>query len=316
VSEPENGTVRFVVRRRRTRIHRRHRIIRRMLLLAVMALCVAVTSTVAFRYFAPSLFQLWHRSSSSLDRSALSRDRLLALDQVLQAAEQNRPVYPYSVIPGGIGSVKELKWAAERDPIIAAHYAGFDFDRARVVEVALARTAYVSYRSGNHIYWMRRKITLHKGEKLITDGHLTARGRCANRVEEKPQQGASPAEPSPEALDLPLPGGTAIKSPAFPFESALANPPQPTEPLGLYTPLGGGVFVPIFPPAIPVGVCAPIKKGSGAAADDVAFASGKKKTGPCGSSGPSTIPEPSTWLLLISGLAAIYWQARRKFAGA
>jgi hypothetical protein len=315
VSEPENGIIR-VVKRRRTRRHRRHRVIRRSLMAVVLALCTGVCSAVAFRYLAPSLFSFLN---SAPDTNARDHGQTLAMDEVLSEL-QPRPVYQYSLVPGGVEDVKELKFAVEHDPVMAEHYAGFDFDHAHVVELALSQPAYVSYRIGNHVYWMQRKITLHKGEKLITDGKMTARVRCANRVEQKPQEGGSTAEPPPGVLEQPG-GGSSTQVPGVPFQSTLLNPsaaggPESTEPMSVYNPIAGGNFIPIAPPEPPVGVCAPLKKGSGsAAAVELSSTGGKKKTGPCSSgSGPTTIPEPSTWILLISGLAAIFWQARRKLA--
>jgi PEP-CTERM motif len=323
VPDPQNGNVQVFVRRRRRRGHRRNRLIRRLLFLAVLAVCAASASTIALRYFGPSIFGFLAHAPASFDQTRLSRDHAVALDQIIAEAQPSRPVYPYSVVPGGVEDARELKWVAEHDPVVAAHYAGFDYDHARVVRLTLARTAFVSYRIGNHIYWMRRRITLHKGEKLITDGRITARGRCGNRVEEKPQQQAAVSEPAPEKFDQPMAGGagTATQSPAVPFESALLNRPQvpgfdPIGPLSSYGPFGGGNLISIAPPALPGGVCAPVKKGSNAAVDE-ASTGGKKKVGPCGSgSVPSTVPEPATWVMLISGIAAIGWQARRKFSQA
>ena len=42
---------------------------------------------------------------------------------------------------------------------------------------------------------------------------------------------------------------------------------------------------------------------------------GKGMEGPCGGpeGGPGTVPEPGTFLLVASGLAGLFWQARRKF---
>ncbi|MGC1372192.1 MAG: PEP-CTERM sorting domain-containing protein [Candidatus Sulfotelmatobacter sp.] len=232
-------------------------------------------------------------------------------------------MYAYSVVPGGVSDAKELKWVAEHDPVVAEHYAGFDYDRARVVEVTLARTAYVSYRIGNHIYWMRRRISLHKGEKLITDGRITARGRCGNRVAENPQAEVSPSEPSPERMEKPMDGaGTVMPAPPVPFESALLSRPimpgsEPEGPLNVSTPFGGGNLIAIAPPAFPVGLCAPLpKKGTSgiSAIEGGALTNGKKKLGPCGTGGqgPSTVPEPATWMMLMTGFAALLWQFRRK----
>jgi hypothetical protein len=316
VPDPENGNIKMVVRRRRSRRHRQNTVIRRICVAAVLALVTAGASTIAFRYFDPSLFRIRHAESSAFGPTEVSRETGVAL-KVLSEQPSVRPVYPYSVVPGGIEDAKELKWVAEHDPIVAAHYAGFDYNHAQVVRLTLARTVYMSYRIGNHIYWMRRRITLHKGEKLISDGRMTARVRCGNRVEPTAQQPASPAEPAPEKFDQPVQAGegTAMQSPDVPFQSALLNRPvtpgfDPGGPLSLYNPFEGGNGLALSPPPLPEGVCGPVKKGS---TGTVTGSNGKKKPGPCGSTGsPSPVPEPGTWLMLLSGLAAIGWQARHK----
>jgi hypothetical protein len=71
------------------------------------------------------------------------------------------------------------------------------------------------------------------------------------------------------------------------------------------------------------GVCGPGKKkkksdGDGDSDDPVITARGKKgkgMEGPCGGpeGGGGTVPEPGTFLLVASGLAGLFWQARRKF---
>jgi hypothetical protein len=321
VPEPERGIVRGVARRRRTRRHRRNRLVRRGLAVAAIAACAVSVSIFALQYFSPSLFHARQSAPLTFQQSELNGGHAVALNQVLSHTQPPHPVYPYSVVPGGVEDAKELKWVAEHDPIVGAHYAGFDYARAQVVRLTLARTVYVSYRIGNRIYWSRRRVTLHKGEKLITDGRMTARTRCANRVEETPQQeAASPAEPAPQTFDQPVRAGegTAMQAPPTAFESALLNRPQvpglgPAGPLTLYEPLVGGNFVPMSPPPLPEGVCAPVrKKGSIAAEVEGDATAKKKKTGPCGSGGTEIVPEPSTWLLFASGLTAIFWQARRK----
>ncbi len=313
--DPENGEVHITVRRRRTRRHRQNRLIRRLLITATLALLTVGVSAFALKYFGSPL-NSGQAALLTSERNALNYDREVALSQAVSQVQPARPVYPYSVVPGGIQDAKELKWVAEHDPVVAAHYAGFDYDHARVVRLTLARTVYMSYRIGNNVYWMRRRITLHKGEKLITDGRMTARGRCANQVSETPQQQASPAEPSPEKFDEPLlaGGGTAMHGPQLPFDSALlplVGGQDPSGPLSLANPFEGGNLVAISPPPLPIGLCAPVKKGVSA----VQRAS--KKVAACGNSGlPSTVPEPGTWLMLITGLAAIYWQGRRRLSRA
>lgn len=316
----ESGNVQ-VVGKRRTRRHRRNRLIRRWFAAAVVAVFTASVSTLALKYFSPSLFRA-QSEAPTVERIDLSRDRATMLNQTVLHAQPARPVYPYSVVPGGVEDAKELKWVAEHDPIVGAHYAGFDYDHARVVRLTLARTVFVSYRIGNRIYWTRRRVKLQKGEKLITDGKMTARTRCANRVEETPQQEASPAEPTAEKFDEPVRTGegTAVQAPPVPFESALLNRPgtpglEPAGPLSLYNPFVGGNWVSIAPPPLPLSLCGPAKKKGTTGIEG--GGGKKKKAGPCGSGGsPEPVPEPGTWVMFGSGLAVIYWQARRKFSRA
>jgi hypothetical protein len=319
VSDPENGNVQVIMRRRRSRRHRRNRAIRRVLFLTVLGVCAAGASIAVLRHLDLSFLRDRSRERAAY-QAALARERAAALERIIAESHPARPIYPYSVVPGGIDNGKELKWIAEHDPTVAAHYAGFDYDHAWVVQLTLARSAFVSYRIGNRVYWMRRRISLHKGEKLITDGRITARGRCGNRVEEKPQPQAATSEPAPEAFEHPVQdgAGTATQAPPLPYDSSLMTRPQapgfePVAPLNPFGPFGGGNLISLSPPAFPVGVCEPVKKG-GNSAEMLSEASvgGRKKVGPCGS-GPSTIPEPATWVMLITGLAALGWSTRRKF---
>jgi len=323
VSDPVGGNV-PVVRRRRSRRHRRNRLIRRCLAFATVILLSVGASTLALKYLSPSLFRARRPTVPDFHQAELSRERVITLNQLLNHTEpsSSRPVYPYSVVPGGVEDAKELKWVAEHDPIVAAHYAGFDYDHARILRLTLDRTVYLSFRIGSHVYWTRHRVTLHKGEKLLTDGRMTARTRCANRVEEVPQQAAAPVEPPAVKFDQPIrfPVGTAMHTPPVPFESALLRGPGlgSTGPLGLYDPFPGGNWIPISPPPIPTPLCGPNRKkgtNTGCCAGDEGVGK-KKKGGPCGGGGggTGTVPEPSTWVMFVSGLAAISWQARRKLS--
>lgn len=312
MSDPENGKTRIVRRRRPTRRHRRNRLIRKWLKAAAMLIFVVGLSTLAMQYLSPSWFRAKDAGPRLIQLPDLNDEQVTTVNQILAHAQSSRPVYPYSVVPGGVENVKELQWAAEHDPIVAAHYAGFDYARAQVVHLTLNRTAYLSYRIGNKIYWTRHRITLHKGEIVITDGRMTARTRCANRVEETPQQEASPNEPTPEKMDQPVRHGegTAFQSPPVTFQTAMLQRPQvpgagPMGPLVLYDPISGERFIPLSPPPLPTeDLCAPKKKGG------VIGTGGKKKVTGC--AGTGTVPEPGTWLLLATGLAAIFFMAAPK----
>ena len=317
-SQPEEAGSVTVLRRRRTHRHRRNRRLRRVVLVAVCGLLTAGFASVALRHFSPSLFRAGRNPEANArpveDRSLIKLTVQESMNQI-----ENRPVYPYSVVPGGVRDARELKWAVDHDPVIAEHYAGFDYGRAHVVKVTLAREVYVSYRIGNKLYWTRHPVRLKKGETLLTDGSKTARTRCGNRVEEKPQQATSSFEPPAAKFDEPILPATGTSTAALPapLQTALLNRPADFGPLRFYDPLEGGNWVPIDPPPLPLqSVCGTVtKKGSSNQGVSPATTTGSgknKKVTPCEIGGE--VPEPSTWVLMISGLAAIYWLSRRRFA--
>lgn len=323
-NQPEAEGSRVIVRRRPTHRHRRNRRIRRALLVLVCAGLTFAFASGALRFLSPSFFRASQTVEPSRESAEASRNLFLATQQEALRQLDNRKVYPYSVVPGGVRDARELKWKAQHDPVVAAHYAGFDYDHARVVRLLLAHTVYVSYRIGNKVYWTRHPITLKKGETVITDGTMTARTRCGNRLEETPQQATSQSEPPAAKFEEPIQPstGTAVTAPPVPFESSLLNRQPmpglgPAPPLSLYDPFQNGGGTPVFPPPIPQ-VCGtdstkkPTAGGFGGGITPVSAKSKKKVVDPCG--GLAEVPEPGTWLLMISGLAAILWMARRRFA--
>jgi PEP-CTERM motif len=310
VKKPEAEVIETAIRRRPTRRHRRNRLLRRGLVVVILVAFALGFASVALWNLSPSLFRA---SRAAFDGRQVEAGRNIVLLTQQESVRQigNRPVYPYSVVPGGVSDASELKWVAEHDPVVASHYAGFDYDHARIVRLVLARTAYVSYRIGNQVYWTRHRVSLKKGETLLTDGKITARSRCGNRVEEVPQQATSSSEPPAVRFDQPvLPDGTALSNPPVPFESALLNRPSigPALPLSLYDPFGNGTWIPITPPPLP-GVCGIGKNKTGnpqpVKGKGYVCASG-------GAGGGGAVPEPGTWILVASGLAAMYWKTRQK----
>jgi hypothetical protein len=270
--------------------------------------------SIALQHLSPSLFRASNSAEPSREAVEASRHILLLTQQESLRQIENRPVYPYSVVSGGVRDAHELKWAAQHDPVVASHYAGFDYDHARVVRLLLARAAYVSYRIGNNVYWTRHRVKLKKGENIITDGKIIVRSRCGNRVEEVPQQATSSSEPPALKFDEPmLPAlGIASSTPPVPFESALMNRPGlpglgPALPLTLVDPFGNGTWLPLLPPPLP-GVCGVGKKPTATAKTTATTKKGKGN--PCatgGVGGGGEVPEPGTWLLVASGLAAMCW---------
>jgi len=229
--------------------------------------------------------------SSRLDSSASRAERLpyhLPVSPRVQprSSGSGRIVYPYSVIAGGARGAQELKQAISKDPVVAEHYRSFKRDQTRMVELAAEKTAYVSYRIGNEVFWTKKKLKLVKGEKLITDGENYARTRCGNRISETPEAKTSPEEPSQEILETAQNSSAeetnGLSGPSDPGPTATLDPPSSASP-------PGGALVPIIP-VVPI-----VGGGSG------------PNGGPTPPNPPVTpvtpVPEPGTLLLVASGLA-------------
>jgi hypothetical protein len=222
-------------------------------------------------------------------------------------SRNRRVVYPYSVIPGGVSSADELREASAHDATVAAHYAGFDYRRARLVEVDHPRLVYLSYRRGSQIFWTRKQASLHPGEKLLTDGRISARTRCGNQVSVLPQVNTSPEEPLIAELDRPDAVASGIEFPSASFNSGLFQV-DPTMPIGPGSTAGGPLTGP-GPPGVsmpfPVGI--PIAGGGGAGCVPTQKNNKCKPEPP-----PETVPEPGTMVLVLSGAAAVFARFRQK----
>jgi len=217
---------------------------------------------------------------------------------VANTGGSDRPVYPYSVIPGGVSSKTELQNVLRHDAVAAAHYADFQTRFARVIRLVGAREVYVSYRLGDHVYWTRNRITLRAGETLLSDGAHLVRARCGNRLSETSGP-SSPSEPLAEAFDLPitpiLPGWSPVDVPApppvlnDPSQISIAlNSPQPGPPDN------AGPVIPIFPfPCCGGGRPSPPNSPL------------LPQPGPGPTPPPVATPEPSSICLLVVGLIAL-----------
>jgi hypothetical protein len=206
-----------------------------------------------------------------------------------------RPVYPYSLIPGGVSGVASLKAAMASDPRLAAQFPGFAFSRARVIHLQ-GRLAYVSFRKNGQVSWTN-KLQRLADDDVITDGTYTIRMRCGNGVSYLPQVPTDPAITS-DLLDTPIPGASVPNAP---------DVPQLTG-----TPAGPQIEVDALPPP-PAGQLPGV-----APLPPVYIASGQPFTP---RSSPIAIPEPPAWQFTLLALGAIagllfvgrFWRRSKPF---
>lgn len=295
-----DGLTRKTLRRRRTWYRRRLRMRRLLMSVLVGTILAGVCWQNAAHYFAlPSL-----HSSQFLPESFWVRGNIRK-DLALMAARSVKPpkalsrvpgAYPYSVVPGGVKDADELRYAALRDYVVRRHYANFNYSRAQLIRVTEPREVYLSYRVRDTVYWTSRRVRLHLGELLLTDGKITARARCGNQVSDTAKPQVSKEEPEESVLDANV--ASLEPGPSFPVRPMLGpldlpgGQPAPPQ-------LFAGTF--IFP-YVPIGV--PIPAGL-CPANDV------RVDGHCmPRRRKPVVPEPSTLVLLGTGLAIITWRYR------
>ena len=203
------------------------------------------------------------------------------------AGRPSRPAYLYSVIPGGVASVEELRQAMEHDPVVAREFQGFDFQRAHLVQVSEKQSMHVAYRMGDKVYWTRKKVALHPGETLISDGKIVARTRCGNRIAMAALGPPAIVDPVEADFNEPLFSNDMVTHEAEPqldtYAAALpeqANPLQPAR----HRRMAPFFLLPFFG----------LPGGGGSSHTPLAVT-----------------PEPGTMLLLSTGLVGVYWKARK-----
>jgi hypothetical protein len=105
------------------------------------------------------------------------------------SGEVNEPVNAASEIAGRwyglcaknrIASIEDFHRIVDNDPVLARHFADFDWKNARMGHLEEALSVRVAYRKDDMIRTTRRAIRLPKGDGYITDGKTWVRTFCCN----------------------------------------------------------------------------------------------------------------------------------------
>lgn len=301
-ARPNARPNRLLVRKKRAWYVRRQRIQRTLVAVVVAMVIAAICWQNAAHYLPlPRIHASQVFPSSFGQRPNIRQELARAAGQAVKpvnAAWRNPNVYPYSIVPGGLKDVSDLKYATLRDYVVRGHYAHFNFNRAHFIRVTQPRAVYLSYRIRDAVYWTHKKVLLHPGELLVTDGKTTARARCGNQISDTAKPDVSDEEPSEDILDQPVAGILSGRMPALPmFRGAELGPFDPGAPK-LFAAAFLFPYVPMNAP-LPGGRCP---------AGEVAI------DGRCHKPAHRpVIPEPSTMLLASSGLAFLLWRYRQSF---
>jgi hypothetical protein len=233
---------------------------------------------------------LRHSAGEQSQMPAYSQDANAQESLDLSAASQpQRPIFPYSIVPGGVRDARELQSAASHDPVVAQHYSDFRIATARTIRLEKPLEMYVSYRRNNNVYWTRNRMVIPAGETLISDGENLARVRCGNRLSAIAAKPVSVSDPTKEELNTPnfvpplmaefLPGDGDGFFPGAPASAFPALPPGSTT-TGTNTP-PPAIFPPLLPPGVhPNSPNTPVVP-------------------------PVATPEPGTFTFLFAGIAMI-----------
>jgi len=254
------GTVRYVTLPRpvvapKSRFAHLPRIFARAALLFIPATLLLTFLTVKLlRYTAPEPAHLPVYSQAANMQDTLD----LSAPSSSGSSQMQRPIFRYSIVPGGVRDARELQSAASHDPVVAQHYSDFRIAAARTVRLEKPLEMYVSYRRNNQVYWTRNRMLIPAGESLISDGENLARVRCGNRLSAVAAKPVAVSEPTKEELNAPefIPPLMAEYLPGdgegfFPGVPANALPALSQGPIAASEAPAPPLFPPLLPPGVP-----------------------------------------------------------------
>lgn len=142
-----------------------------------------------------------------VSRTAPSRSVAEKVQEPADARSEISGKYHGLCKKNSIASVDDFRRTVQNDPVLAAHFADFRWETARLGRQDEPVWTYVSYRKDGVVRRTTKPVRLPKGDGYITDGNHVVRTYCCN-----------------DYVIAPSPETTGMASPASPVERVDAPP--------------------------------------------------------------------------------------------
>lgn len=174
----------------------------------------------------PALFVMMMNSSRPVVKMAADTPKTSAQAETAEephnASSEIRGKWHGLCEKGIVKSVADFRRVVESDPVLAAHFQGFDWASAKQGTLEDAVWTPVAFRTGDTIRMTKKRVLLPRGDGYITDGTRRVRTYCCNDYSESappPQVLAPPAE---ETVDSAVPRRQGAEPP----REIVAGPPS------------------------------------------------------------------------------------------
>mgnify|MGYP001767837588 CR=1 FL=1 len=173
--------------------------------------------------------------------------KLPVQDDVLDANYETNGKW-FGLCPrGAIHSVEDFRKMVDSDPILKAHFANFNWDKAQMGKLEKSMRAYVHYRKDDIIFLKKTPIVLPAGDGFITDGDTLVRTNCCNSYNPVSDLDIDPAA-GPMQPQMPL-SMESVPLPPVPGQPATVdNPMTPVTKATGASPIALPMPPPVYPP--------------------------------------------------------------------
>ena len=147
-----------------------------------------------------------------------------------------------------VHSIEDFRKTVDKDPVLKAHFANFNWDNARMGRLEKVTRAYVDYRKSDMIFRKKTPIVLAAGDQYITDGVMMVRTNCCNTYNPLNELDIDPAAGPSMA---PEPMAPFLSEPPVAMSAPTVHPLTQNPMTSPTSTTGGNPPIPLPPPVIP-----------------------------------------------------------------